>query len=79
MIKACMALILLKKIIIMIDKGNDSITVTTTPTEFEELGEIDFTEMNILFYYEIKSTRLEAFLKSMVYDREYVKTLMDFE
>ena len=41
--------------------ANDSISVTTIPVVFEELGEIDFNEMNILFYYEIRSTKPETF------------------
>jgi len=36
--------------------GNDSVSVNVEPVIFEELGEVNFTDMNMLFYYEVRST-----------------------
>jgi len=41
----------------MVNYGNDSITVNTLPVNLDEEKAVDFTEMNMLFYYEIKSTK----------------------
>ena len=46
----------------MYDKDDDNISVTVHPTPFEEWDPINFEEMNILFYYEWRSTKWEKFM-----------------
>jgi len=45
----------------MKDFGNDQISLNEFPTDFEEMGEVNYTDFNMLFYYEIRSTKLETF------------------
>ena len=40
----------------MIEYKNDSISIIERPNNFDELGDIKFSDTKILFYYEIKST-----------------------
>jgi len=39
----------------MLTHGSDTITLNEAPLDFDELGDVNFTDMNILFYYEFLS------------------------
>ena len=47
----------------MADYDNDSITLTTKPVDFDDLGIIDYNDINMLFYYELRSTKNENFYR----------------
>lgn len=65
---------LLLKIMVMINFENDSISAREALVDFENpeagnyLGSRNFTEMNVLFYYHMKSTELDTFLNSNPFD-----------
>ena len=42
----------------MYNRENDNIVKTVVPTDWERVGERKFSDMNILFYYEIRSSNL---------------------
>ena len=44
----------------MVDYGDDSIEYSVVPTDFDSLGKKAFKDMNILFYYEIRSTHIDS-------------------
>lgn len=58
----------LYKLKIMIFYEGDSISLTTTDTDYEGLGERNVGEMNLLFYFFAQSTKPENFLAPIILD-----------
>ena len=52
----------------MAEHDDDKITFTTIPTDYVQLGELDFKELNLLFYYQLRNPY--AFYDKFLYQPE---------
>ena len=54
----------------MVLHGDDTITRTLVPTPYDDVGLIDYDDMNLLFFYSVRSTNIEDLFAAKQYSME---------
>ena len=64
----------------MIDYGNDKTSLNVKPVNFDKMGIVKYSEMNMLFYYEFRSTVSDqTFMRPRLMDPEKEKNAITFK
>ena len=63
--------LIIQRLIIMFKHEQDQIAVIPMSVEFDDLGEVRLSDMNMLFYFQIKSLNTSTLLKDVPYDDDF--------